>query len=81
MKITQKEMVEEEVTVDVFCNKCGGSCKRECGFFGLIEHTVSGGYGSDPLSDGASYTFSLCESCLNELFNEFKIPVDERSWM
>ena len=81
MKITQKETVEEDVTVDVLCNKCGVSCKEESGLLGLIEVTVSGGYGSDPLSDGTNYTFSLCESCLDELFNEFKIPVDEHNWI
>lgn len=77
MKITQKELVEKDVIVEVFCNKCGGSCQQNnCpGFYGLIEETVYGGYGSDPLSDMTEYTFSLCESCLDELFKTFKIPV------
>lgn len=49
-------------------------------FYGLIEATVSGGYKSDSLSDGTTYTFSLCENCLDELFNQFKVPVDETCW-
>jgi len=75
MKITQKEMVEKEVTVDVFCNKCGGSCKRYegPGFAGLIEKTVRGD--GPTLMDLTNYTFSLCEDCLDKLFKTFKIQV------
>ena len=77
MKTTKMEMVKKEVVIDVFCNKCGESClKQNTGFYGLIEQTISGGFESNPLSDGTSYTFSLCESCLSKLFDEFKIPVE-----
>lgn len=43
-------------------------------FNGLIEHTVCGVYGSDSLEDMTSYTFSLCEHCLKELFDTFATP-------
>lgn len=76
MKTTKTEMVEQEITEDVICNKCGNSCKKDHGFYGLIEHTVSGGYESEPLSDGTNYTFSLCEKCLDGLFDTFKVPVE-----
>lgn len=86
MKIIKTELIETEVIEDVFCNKCGESCcpnqiresNNKNGFFyGLIEQTVQGGYYSQNLSDGISYTFSLCENCLKKLFDSFKIPVEE----
>jgi len=77
MKVTQKETIEKEVVVDIFCNKCGDSCQRDHGYYGLREAIVYGGYESNPLEDMTTYTFSLCESCLDELFKTFKIPVEE----
>jgi hypothetical protein len=81
MKITQikTKQINEQVITDILCNKCGQSCKKECGFLGLIEAKVSGGFDSYPLSDGVNYTFSICEHCLNSMFDKFKIPVEESS--
>ena len=81
MRITKIAKVDREITTDIICNKCGESCKEElldetmqmCSFYGLIEVTVTGGYCSTHLADGSSYTFSLCEKCLVELFESFKI--------
>lgn len=63
------------------CNKCGGPmCPPNSGPdgedcpYGLVEHTVSGGYSSPALSDCTNYKFSMCEVCLRELFNSFKVP-------
>lgn len=61
------------------CNKCGGTMKatEDCSDsspHGLVEVTVGGGYHSFYLSDCTSYTFSMCEKCLREAFEEFKIP-------
>lgn len=68
------------------CNMCGESCQlldksgADCGESGLIDCEVVGGYFSTPgngygaLDDCTSYTFSLCEFCLDWLFNQFKIP-------
>lgn len=48
--------------------------------YGLIDCTVSGGYESTPgngqgtLDDLETYTFSLCEFCLDWLFKLFKTP-------
>lgn len=69
-------------TVEVVCNKCGESCRRNngdlfMGYYGLINAKVSGGYMSDPLQDGKTYKFSLCEKCLNNIFKKFKIKVEE----
>lgn len=49
--------------------------------YGLIEQTVSGGYDSYALEDLQKYTFSLCEGCLKELFDAFKIPVSQREYI
>jgi hypothetical protein len=68
------------------CNSCGESCSlgtlhddvQSNG--GLIDAEVQGGYNSTPgngagaLDDMTSYKFSLCEFCLDHLFQQFKIP-------
>ena len=92
MKITktEKEIVIKEVIQDVLCNKCTKSLRTHIATaeddgqkiyetYGIVEQTYNGGYCSDPLEDEAKYTFSLCESCLKELFDSFKIPV-EKKW-
>jgi hypothetical protein len=61
------------------CNKCGEGMtdpdsKEDRNIYGLIEATVSGGYGSPHLLDMNRYIFSLCEKCLRTLFDECKIP-------
>jgi hypothetical protein len=72
--------IQEEVVDDIICNKCGCSLKEGDGFvedfYGLTEVTVTGGYFSKQLDDGSSYSFSLCEACLSEMFSTFKVPVD-----
>ncbi len=40
---------------------------------GLVEARVSGGFESEHLFDMTSYTFSMCEACLRELFDACKI--------
>jgi len=66
------------------CNLCGEACTaphnadNALSPMGLINCTVSGGYDSTPgnghgaLDDSTSYTFSLCEWCLDWLFAQFK---------
>lgn len=77
---------------DVSCNLCGLSCglgtpghpAHDMG--GLINARVSGGYESTPgngcgaLDDCTSYSFSMCEFCLDWLFTQFKIPVNAASY-
>lgn len=80
MRITEKKTVtkEIEVTTDIICNKCGNTCTIvSClQHYGLIEVEVSGGFDSKSLNDLTTYTFSVCECCLKELFRSFKIPVE-----
>jgi len=51
---------------------------------GLIGCEVVGGYESTPgngrgaLDDGFSYTFTMCEFCLDDLFTQFVLPVRVR---
>jgi len=66
------------------CNMCGLSCMlrsdpyHDCN--GLLNSTVQGGYESTPgngsgaLDDMTRYMFSLCEWCLDDMFQKFKIP-------
>lgn len=58
------------------CNQCGEPLcpKPNDGPHGMVEASVSGGYDSPHLLDLTGYTFSLCEKCLRQLFDGFKVP-------
>jgi len=63
------------------CNLCGRSlevqvAKGITNTCGLVEVEVRGSYGSPVLKDFVTYRFSLCERCLEELFQRFKLPVE-----
>lgn len=86
MRTTKTVTQEVEETEAVFCNKCGEDCTPfetvdSLDPHGLIEVEVGGGYASPHLEDLTTYTFSLCEACLIELFKGFKIPVATRSYV
>ena len=67
----------------VICNKCESICNvQQDGeiwndVYGLINANVSGGYFSKYLEDGSEYSFDLCEKCVSELFDTFKILPDK----
>jgi hypothetical protein len=78
------------------CNLCGEPCalgtSRETydgqlAQGGLLDAKVTGGYESTPgngsgaLDDMTRYGFSLCEFCLDWLFQQFKIPVKTDDYM
>lgn len=60
------------------CNGCGGSLvpapEHTPDAYGLIDAQITGGYFSEALSDGPTYVFSLCETCLRKAFDTFAIP-------
>jgi len=68
------------------CNLCGLSLRLAPAPWdtpeGLVGAEVVGGYSSTPgngsgaLDDGEGYRFSLCEFCLDWLFDQFVIPVE-----
>lgn len=68
-----KSFVCEDDISDILCNKCSKSCKTSCGFEGLIEVIASGGFDSKFVGDESSLKFSLCEDCLKDLINSFKL--------
>lgn len=86
MRKTKKIKVTEtkEVTTDIVCNNCGGSCQvgsfdskgKDKVYEGLLETEVHGGFFSSELGDMTSYRFSLCEKCLSKMFSGFKVPVE-----
>lgn len=64
---------------ELLCNMCGG-CMCPIGTHneqvphGLFNAKIVGGYDSYHLFDMTSYTFSICEKCLRQIFMQFKIP-------
>ncbi len=78
----QKQVIEETV-IDVICNKCGKTCSNHKRknlkqwtneYSGLIETEVDGGYDSEIIGDMVSWKFSICEHCLSDIVENFKIP-------
>ena len=75
------------------CNGCGGTMRakdldgnvvdssEEGAPFGLVDAKVSGGYLSSWLSDGTSYTFSMCERCLRSLMGKMVVPPSTYSYI
>lgn len=82
MKKLIKELKEVEVVKEVNCNKCAESLKvSESGsdeFYGLVGAKVHGGYFSTDLEDGTEYEFDLCEKCVKEMFDSFKMEVSKK---
>lgn len=75
MKYSRKLSAPTDVVEDVFCNKCGMSCKSPQGYnYGLIEAEVIGGYESTHIGDGDVHKFSLCERCLQKMISKFLYP-------
>lgn len=80
----------KEPNKDYTCNMCGLSCTlREEPYHasgGFINLRVSGGYESTPgngngtLDDLDQYTFSMCEWCIDNMFQQFKIPPRVQSY-
>jgi len=83
--IWRKETIETEVVCGFACNMCGLVVQPGVGVptveqlnarvTGLIGAVVHAGYDVEHLTDGVTYSFSICEKCLSELFNQFKVPV------
>jgi len=76
----EKETIEISKVKDVICNKCGKSCLNLSNFNGLINATVYGAYDSIVLEDLKKYKFDLCEMCLKDLFDSFKISVEIKDY-
>ena len=76
MKKYKTASIETKIVDEVLCNKCGDSCIGEYNILGL-DADIWGSYGSTHLEDLVGYSFNLCEKCLVELFNTFKIPVEK----
>jgi len=67
--------ITKEVTTCT-CNKCGEiiSYNFKDGKCYGTSVTIHGGYFNKHLSDLTSYWFDICEECLVEFMNTFKIP-------
>lgn len=82
MKVTRKLAVPVSVVEDIFCNKCGLSCKSPAGdYYGLIEATVTAGFYSTHFEDGDVHKISICERCLRDMILSFKYPSFQGNYM
>jgi hypothetical protein len=82
MEVTKTVMTEMVEVMDIFCNKCGESCKIDDGFgknqrlyAGIIDLEYAGPAGNyeRSIEEGSVHKFALCEKCLAELIGSFKI--------
>lgn len=73
---------ENKKVIEVFCNKCGVSCKGHDGNMnGWISARIVGGYDSTHVQDGDVYDFDLCERCTMELIQTFKLWALQGNYM
>ena len=81
MKKTKWVTKQFEEVENIICNKCGVTLRVSDNpetFNGLNGYAY-GVYGSKYLTDQVDYKFDLCEKCLVELFETFKIPVEKEN--
>lgn len=83
--LNREANIKELAYRKIVCNKCGKDCisfkdGEETTFYGLLDARVRGSYYSPVLEDLMEYRFDLCESCLKELFDTFKIPVTKKEY-
>lgn len=56
--------------IDLFCDRCGKSCRTSCGF----EYaTLTGDWGFDTKKDMEGHCALLCEACYDETLATMKI--------
>ena len=71
---TETTVLKSKIT-SVLCNRCGAEMKTECSPKGNgINVRYEAGYDSVEFGDGSIVDFDLCEGCLSQLVEEFKIP-------
>ena len=69
------------VPLDTICNKCGNTCAKDLGngskdwYYQSISYRP--GYLSQGFQDGVDYVFDVCEACLWEFVQSFKIFPEE----
>lgn len=72
MLITSIKLKEIEVTIDVICNRCEMSCADT--LTGFLEYgTLSAFWGYGSKKDGDSCVAHLCEACVDDIVEMFKI--------
>lgn len=68
MKIHENITMQVEKLVDIRCDKCDQSTKREHNY----EHAqIYADWGYESEQDGASYALHICEKCFNEIISSF----------
>ena len=85
MLITELSTIEVEKVTEIVCNKCGEFNEVHNNnmsvFEGLGEVDITFGYFSEHFGDGTHISFALCEKCLYELVQTFKVdPYKEEKW-
>jgi hypothetical protein len=75
MPILEKttEIINE---LNIICNKCGIFCKKNDSHYGLVEVDIEGE--CKELCDSVSYSFLICEECLEEIFKAFKFQPETK---
>lgn len=82
MKTFKKVQIEQEFAKEIFCNKCGVLCVFECSDKAIINDTYNvtgisidhyGSFLSNHFYNFTKYSFDLCEKCLFEFVQSFKI--------
>ena len=75
MRILKTVLVEKVEATSIVCNRCGMSFDCDDDFENNLIHNfnIEFGYGSE--HDLEEWSFDLCEACIEELIESFKIKV------
>lgn len=74
-------------TLCKFCNMCGKECEDDFNDILGLHILVTGGYNSTPgvgngaLDDCTEYKCTICEFCLDHIFQSFQIPVSVKDYI
>jgi hypothetical protein len=84
MRIYRNAKVEKLVEEKAVCNRCGAEATPNLLLSGeeveaIHQFRVSFGY--DSKYDGELWKFDLCEDCIEEIVNTFKVPVEKNDYL
>lgn len=74
MKVIEKRTIEQEHVVDIVCNGCNNSTRKNFEF----EHaTLYVNFGYESKADGLNEVSHLCEDCYFRITQNFKTVPEE----
>jgi len=82
MRVTATRVVEQTEVTSILCNKCGKEMITQCSPGGNgVSVVYQAGFDAELYTDGDSVEFEVCEKCLKEFTESFKIQPTIENYM